>query len=145
MIALTVMTGRVDGGSLTSGTIFKLWLMLRVAKWLRQQGVSYRYIFPQGAKKGPRPCDLMSRYMMKHDPECWQVHVPAAGVELVKRVDRVAFVEQVVKREGSRIFGFGMIFHPNHFRVIREDDVATATGLELDQPKGQVIPFKRKA
>lgn len=145
MISLTVMTGKVTGGSLTLGTLFKLWLMLVVAKWLRHNHVSYRYIFPQGANKGPRPCDLMSRYVMQRDPKCWQVHVPESGVELVSRAERVAFVEQVAKREGSRIFGLGMLFHPSHFQVIEEDDVASATGLELGRPSGKVVQFKRKA
>ena len=87
----------------------------------------------------------MSHYVMQYDPLCRQVHVPDSGVELINRAERVAFVEQVAKKQQSIIFGFGMLFHPSHFRVIDKDDVAEATGLELEQSKGRVIPFKRKA
>lgn len=123
MISLTVMSGAVtDQKTLTRFTKLKLWLQLLIAKWLHFNRVTYDYVFPQGARDGSqvRPCDLMSHYVLQRDWHCKQVHVPD-GENLITRAERVNFVEQVAKQHQSKVFGFGMVFHPTHYRSSEDD------------------------
>lgn len=149
MIALTVMTGAVTKkGKLTFFTKVKLRLLLRLAKWLSVNRIQYRYVFPQGAQPGTwvRPCDLMSHYVLIRDPRCVQVHVPH-GENLISRADRVNFVEQVVRDYQVKVFGFGMMFHPAHYRGVEDDPMrdifdSDVPG-ELSEGSANVVPLKR--
>lgn len=123
MISLTLMSGAVTAQkTLTRFTKLKLQLQLLVAGWLHFNRVPYHYVFPQGARDGSqvRPCDLMSHYVLMLDPHCTQVHVPD-GENLTTRAERVAFVEQVAEQHRSKVFGFGMVFHPTHYRGSEDD------------------------
>lgn len=149
MIALTVLTGAVTfEGELTFLTKVKLCLQLCVAKRLRARGIEYRFVFPQGARdhEHVRPCDVMSKYVLIRDAYCLQAHVPC-GDNLLTRSDRVAFVEQIAQKYQSKVFGFGMLFHPAHFRGLTDDPMQEVGSGEqpgyLFEEYREVIPFKK--
>ena len=150
MIALTVMTGAVTAaGELTWFTNVKLQMVLQLGDWLHANHVPYRYVFPQGAQPGlkkVRPCDLMSHYVLARDPYCAQVHVPD-GVDLIEREERVAFVEQVLKEHKAKVFGFGMMFHPAHYRGLEDDPMKDILGGEMPgalfEGSQNILPFRR--
>ncbi len=149
MIALTIMSGAVTKKrKLTFLTKVKLRLSLRLAKWLHFNQVPYWFVFPQGARdhEPVRPCDIMSRYVLMHDPYCTQVHVPC-GENLLTRADRVAFVEQITQKHKAKVFGFGMIFHPDHYRGLEDDPMKEIFDSEMPgflyEQHENVVPFKR--
>lgn len=123
MIALTIMSGAVTKKKkLTFLTKVKLRLSLRLAQWFHFNRVPYWFVFPQGAREheSVRPCDIMSRYVLMHDPYCMKVHVPDFD-NLLTRAERVAFVELVAKKHKAKVFGLGMIFRPTHYRGLEDD------------------------
>lgn len=148
MIALTVMTGAVKkDGELTWFTKVKLQLPLLLGNWLHSNHIQYRYVFPQGSQNGVRlrPCDRMSQYVLARDPYTVQVHVP--DVNLLTREERVAFVEQVVKKHKAKVFGFGMMFHPAHYRGLEDDPMKDMFQGDMpvipSEPTNNVVPIRR--
>ena len=151
MIALTVMTGAVNAKSkLTLFTKFKLRLVLVCAAWLRFNRVPYRFVFPQGARRGDlvRPCDEMSRYVLQRDKNSALADVPHRE-NLTSREERVAYVEQIVREHQVKVFGFGMIFHPAHYRGPEDDPMQDAFNAEMPERLVEgiqnVIPMRRRS
>lgn len=151
MIALTVMTGALTKkGKLTLFTKVKLWSQMWIAKWLHFNRNPYCYVFPQGAEPGQwvRPCDAMSVHVLMRDPYCTQVYVPDKNENLLSRDDRVAFVEDVAKKHDAKVFGFGMIFRPAHYRGLEDDPMKDIFQGDIpvlpSDHKTNVVPIRRR-
>lgn len=108
MIIIRVLSGRINkSGELTFGTLFKLKLALFLGSRVHEQKVQYQYVFPQGREKpdsgGQRPCDLMSQWMLKNDAHCWQAAVPEPEYDLVKRAEKIKFVQTSAKTRSAKV------------------------------------------
>jgi hypothetical protein len=107
MIIIRVLGGSLNkSGGLTGLTIFKLWMVLLHGKMLHEKGVSYEYVFPQGrhaSHQKQRPCDVMSHWVLKRDPYCFKVNVPASGEDLVTRQERLDYVESVAVKRRAQV------------------------------------------
>lgn len=150
MIALTVMTGAVTKKEeLTLFTKEKLRSQMWIANWLHFNRFPYCYVFPQGAQagEGQRPCDLMSTYVLKRDPYCTQVYVPH-GENLLTRQERVDYVEQLRSEKMLKVFGFGMIFRPSHYRGLEDDPMKDFFNGDMPifpfENQDKVLPFRRR-
>jgi hypothetical protein len=107
MMIIRVLGGSLGkAGELTSLTVLKLRMALFLAKRLREKGVSYEYVFPQGrrtAAEKQRPCDVMSLWTLQRDPYCFKVNVPASEEDLVTRQERLDFVKSVAAKRSAKV------------------------------------------